>query len=170
MPLVLTGYRDNDKKAGNRGISQISFFSNADALKNILISITKFPDPIKSLNLAKDISKRLREGCDFDGLAKMYSDGPGADKGGSMGWIKRGDLLPEIEKAVFSVKLGEVTGIVQSSLGYHIFKVEEKEAAKTMSLSEVRREVEAAAYKAKADAKIKGWLEGLKKNAYIAFK
>ena len=87
-----------------------------------------------------------------------------------MGYIKRGDLLPEIEKAVFVLKPGEVTGIVQTSLGYHIFKVEEKEAPKTLSLSEVRHDVESAVYKSKADAKIKGWLEGLKKNAYIAFK
>ena len=139
-------------------------------LKNILISISKFPDPAKALNLAKDISKRLREGCDFDGLAKIYSDGPGAAEGGLMGYVKRGDLLPEIEKAVFALKPGEVTGIVQSSLGYHIFKVEEKEAPKTRSLSDVRHEAEMAVYKSKVDVKIKGWIEGLKKNAYIAFK
>ena len=139
-------------------------------LKNILVSITKFPDPAKSLALAKDILKRLREGCDFDGLAKIYSDGPGAAEGGLMGYVKRGDLLPEIEKAVFVLTPGQITGIVQSSLGYHIFKVEEKEAPKTMSLQDVRREVEGAVYKSKVDVKIKGWLEGLKKSAYIAFK
>ena len=139
-------------------------------LKNILISIKKFPDPVKALNLAKDISRRLREGCDFDGLAKMYSDGPGAAEGGLMGYVKRGDLLPEIEQAVFSLKPGEVTGIVQTSLGYHIFKVEEKDTSKTVPLSQARHKVEEAIYNLKADAKIKGWLEGLKKNAYIAFK
>lgn len=139
-------------------------------LKNILVSIKKFPDPAKALALAKDISRRLKEGCDFDGLAKMYSDGPGAAEGGLMGYVKRGDLLPEIEKVVFALNPGEVSAIVQSSLGYHIFKVEEKEAPKTLLLSDVRREVEMAVYKTKVDAKIKGWLEGLKKNAYIAFK
>ena len=139
-------------------------------LKNILISIKKFPDPVKALNLAKDISKRLGEGCDFDGLAKMYSDGPGAAEGGLMDYVKRGDLLPEIERAVFSLKPGEVTGIVQSSLGYHIFKVEEKDVSATVPLSQARHKVEEAVYNSKADAKIKGWLEGLKKNAYIAFK
>ena len=139
-------------------------------LKNILVSIKKFPDPNKALGLAKDISKRLGEGCDFDGLAKMYSDGPGASEGGLMGYVKRGDLLPEIEKAIFILKPGEVTGVVQSSLGYHIFKVEEREAPKTLSLSDVRRDVEGAVYKSKVDAKIKGWIEGLKKSAYIAFK
>lgn len=139
-------------------------------LKSILVSLSKYPDPMKAFNLAKDISKRLKEGCDFDGLAKLYSDGPGASEGGSMGYVKRGDLLPEIEKAVFDIKPGEVTGIVRSSLGYHIFKVEEKEAPKVMPMQEVRRDVEMAVYRAKADAKIKGWLESLKKSAYIAFK
>jgi parvulin-like peptidyl-prolyl isomerase len=139
-------------------------------LKNIMISIGKFPNPAKALNLARDIGKRLREGCDFDGLAKMYSDGPGAAEGGPMGYVKRGDLLPQIEKAVFALKPGEVSGIVQSSLGYHIFKVEEIEAARTLPLSEVKHEAEGMVYKTKVDAKIKGWLEGLKKSAYIAFK
>lgn len=139
-------------------------------LKNILISLRKFPEPTRALAQARDISKRLREGCDFDGLAKLYSDGPGASEGGLMGHVKRGDLLPEIEKAVFALKPGEVTGVVQTSLGYHIFKVEDKEPPRTPSLSEVRREVEAAAYKSKVDAKIRGWLESLKKSAYIAFK
>ena len=134
------------------------------------LKIKKFPDPNKALDLAKDISKRLHEGCDFDGLAKMYSDGPGAPEGGLMGYIKRGDLLPEIEKVVFALKPGEVTDVVQSSLGYHIFKVEEREAPKTLALSEVRHEVEGAVYRSKVDAKLKVWLEGLKKNAYIAFK
>ena len=63
-----------------------------------------------------------------------------------------------------------MTGVVQTSLGYHIFKVEEKESPKTLALSDVRHEAEGAVYKSKVDAKIKGWLEGLKKNAYIAFK
>ncbi|MFA6321634.1 MAG: peptidylprolyl isomerase [Candidatus Omnitrophota bacterium] len=139
-------------------------------LKNILVSIRKYPDPKKALDLAKDILKRLKEGCDFDGLAKLYSDGPGAAEGGFMGYVKRGDLLPEIENAIFNIKPGEITGIVQSSLGYHIFKVEDKETPKVLPLPEVRREVEMAVYRKKTDAKIKGWLESLKKSAYIAFK
>ncbi|MFA5142849.1 MAG: peptidyl-prolyl cis-trans isomerase [Candidatus Omnitrophota bacterium] len=139
-------------------------------LKNILISLRRYPDPARALKLAKDVLKRLREGCDFDGLAKLYSDGPGAAEGGAMGYVKRGDLMPEIEKAIFVLSPGETTDIIQTSLGYHIFKVEEKEAAKSLPLSEVRQEVEMAVYKSKADTKIKGWIENLKKNAYIAFK
>lgn len=139
-------------------------------IKNILISIKKFPDPQKALSLARDIAKRLREGCEFEGLAKMYSDGPGAAEGGSMGYVNKGDLLPNIENAIFSLKPGEVSGIIQTPLGYHIFKVEERQEARTSPLSEVRREVETAVYRSKVDAKIKGWIEGLKKSAYIAFK
>ena len=139
-------------------------------IKNILISIKKFPDPQKALTLAKDILKRLREGCEFEGLAKMYSDGPGASGGGDMGYVNKGDLLLEIEKVIFSLKPGEASGIIQTSLGYHIFKVEEREGPKTSPLSEVRRQVEMALYQSKVDNKIKGWIEGLKKSAYIAFK
>ena len=87
-----------------------------------------------------------------------------------MGYVKKGDLLPEIEKVVFNLKPGETSEVVQSSLGYHIFKVEEKEPSKTLSFQEARRDVEEAIYRSKIDSKMKGWLEGLRKNAYIAFK
>ncbi|MDP3804370.1 MAG: peptidylprolyl isomerase [Candidatus Omnitrophota bacterium] len=139
-------------------------------LRNILIILKKDSDPQEAALLARDISKRLKEGCDFSGLAKIYSDGPGASEGGIMEYVKRGDLLPEIEKIVFNLKEGETSDIIQTSLGYHIFKVEEKKPVSTLSISEARRDIEEAVFRGKVNQKIKGWVEGLKKNAYIAFK
>ena len=147
-------------------------FSQPEAMKlrNILIALKKYPDPRKAAELAQDISKRLKEGCDFSGLAKIYSDGPGASEGGVMEYVKIGDLLPEIEKVVFNLKEGETSDIIQTSLGYHIFKVEEKKPVRTLSLPEARRDIEDAVFREKINQKIKGWVEGLKKSAYIAFK
>jgi len=139
-------------------------------LRNILVSLKKDTDPKKAAELAHEVSKRLKEGCDFSGLAKIYSDGPGASEGGLMGYVKRGDLMPEIEKIVFNLKEDETSDIIQTSLGYHIFKVEERRPARTLSISEARHDVEEAVFREKVNQKIKGWIEGLKKNAYIAFK
>jgi peptidyl-prolyl cis-trans isomerase SurA len=139
-------------------------------LRNILIKPKSDADAPKALKQANEILRRLKEGCDFEGLARTYSEGPGADEGGIMGYAGRGDLLPEIEKAVFSVKEGEVTDIVKTQMGYHIFKVEERRQSEPLKLSQVRRDVEEAIFREKMRQKLKGWLEGLKKNAYIAFK
>lgn len=139
-------------------------------LKNILISSKNDMDPKKAAEVARDISKRLKEGCDFAGLAKEYSAGPGASEGGEMGYVKKGDLMPDIEKVVFNLKEGETSDIIQTGLGYHIFKMEEKKPARVLTISEARRDIEEAIFREKINQKIKGWVESLKKNAYIAFK
>lgn len=137
-------------------------------LRNILIRVKE--DPKKALALMNEIVRRLSEGCDFGALAKIYSEGPGAADGGLMDDVKRGELMPEIEKVVFNLKAGETSPVIQTSLGYHLFRLEEKQPARIRSYEEVRREVEEAVYREKVKDKIGGWVEGLKKNAYIAFK
>lgn len=139
-------------------------------LRNILIRPKKDLEPAKALERAREILRRLKEGGDFAGLAKKYSEGPNAKEGGLMGYVKKEDLLPEIEAIVFNLKEGELSDIVQTSLGYHIFKVEERRERIARGLSEVRHDVEEAVFKEKVKGKLKGWIEGLKKNAYIAFK
>ena len=123
-----------------------------------------------SLELMRNLVKRLKEGCDFEGLAKEYSDAPGAGEGGLMGYIKKGDLMPQIENIVFNLKEGEITGIIQSPLGYHVFKVDEKKIRRMRELAEVRQDIEEFLYREKAGQKLKGWIDSLAKSAYIEFK
>ncbi|MDP3730664.1 MAG: peptidylprolyl isomerase [Candidatus Omnitrophota bacterium] len=123
-----------------------------------------------SLQLIRDLMKRLREGCDFESLAKEYSDDPAAAEGGLMGYVKKGDLMPQIEEIVFKLKEGEITGIIQSPLGYHIFKVEEKRVRRMRELAEVRQDIEEFLYREKASQRLKGWIDSLAKSAYIEFK
>lgn len=137
---------------------------------NILLSPKSDVDIKKTLALAREIERRLREGGDFGALAKVYSEGPGADEGGSMGYVKRGDLMPEIEKVVFDMKVGETSGMIQTSLGYHFFRVEEKKERRILPFSEVKTAAEEAVFREKIKDKLQVWVEGLKKNAYIAFK
>ena len=131
------------------------------------IMIRPEDNPARAANLAKEILKRLKEGCDFGGLAKIYSQGSAADGGGLMGYVKRGDLMPELESVIFKLKEGEVSDIVQTSMGYHIFKVEEKRPGKVRSFKDAKRDVEEAIFMEKLNQKSKVWVEGLKKNAYI---
>jgi len=123
-----------------------------------------------ALQVIRDLMKRLKEGCGFEGLAKEYSDAPGADESGSMGYVKKGDLMPQIEEIVFNLKEGEITGIIQSPLGYHIFKVDEKKIRRMRELAEVRQDIEEFLYREKAGQKLKGWIDSLAKSAYIEFK
>ena len=77
---------------------------------------------------AEDIIKRLKQGEKFEDLAKEFSQDPGSkDKGGELGFAKRGMMVPSYEKAIFEdLKVGEITQKpVKTQFGYHIIKKEE---------------------------------------------
>ena len=140
-------------------------------LRGILIKPKKEKSgEAESLQLMRDLVKRLKEGCDFGGLAKEYSEAPDAGEGGLMGYVKKGDLMPRIEDIVFNLKEGEITGIIQSPLGYHVFKVDEKRIRRVRELVEVRQDIEEFLYREKASQRLKGWIDSLAKSAYIEFK
>jgi len=70
---------------------------------------------------------RVYKGEDFKMLATLYSDDPGsAIKGGELGFVNRGDLVPEFERAAFRLKEGEISKVVESQFGYHIVQLIER--------------------------------------------
>src|SRR5581483_1047159 len=88
---------------------------------------------------AEDILKQLQHGANFAELAKKDSDDTGsAEKGGELGWIVRGQTVPNFEKTAFSLKPGELSGLVETEYGYHIIQVEDKQQAHTQTFDEVK--------------------------------
>lgn len=84
----------------------------------------------EALKTAKEIIKKLKNGEDWDTLAKKYSDdSSNSEKGGDLGWISTGDTVSEFEDAAFALKKGKYTTTpVKSDYGYHIiYKVNEKD-------------------------------------------
>ncbi len=71
---------------------------------------------------AKEIKRLLEQGSDFKQLARERSKGPNAAKGGDLGIITKGDLLPELDKAISSLSVGQTSEVIKSELGFHIFK------------------------------------------------
>lgn len=140
------------------------------SLSNIMIRPRDGSDDVRAHELAQDIANKLKDGGDFAALAQSYSEGPGAADGGAMGMIKKGDLMPELEKAVFALKSGDVSDVIKTPLGYHIFKVDEVREQRILTESEAYKEIEELLYRDKIKARIKDWLITLRKNAYIAFK
>jgi peptidyl-prolyl cis-trans isomerase SurA len=70
---------------------------------------------------------RVYKGEDFKMLATLYSDDPGsAAKGGELGFVSRGDLVPEFERAAFKLKAGEISEVVESQFGFHIVQLIER--------------------------------------------
>jgi len=92
---------------------------------------------------AEDLLKQLKNGAKLEDLAQKYSEDPGSAKqGGSLGWIGRGQTVPEFEKVAFSLPKGQISGLVKSSYGFHIIRVDDKQDAHVKSLDEVKDEIE----------------------------
>jgi parvulin-like peptidyl-prolyl isomerase len=134
------------------------------------IMVRKSEDAAADKKKMEDIIAKLNAGEDFSEVAKKYSEGPYAEKGGDMGEIYKGQLLKEMDDAVFSAEKGKLTPIVDTKIGLHVFKIEDIHESKQMELAEVNDFLKSQLFKKKFDEQLATWLEEKKKNAYIAYK
>jgi len=72
------------------------------------------------------IQKKLAEGTSFEDLAKDYSEGPSAPRGGDLGQFQAGDMVPEFETALGMMEPGQVSDIVKTRFGYHLIYLKDK--------------------------------------------
>ena len=87
---------------------------------------------------AEQAHKRVQGGEDFAKVAQDLSDDPSKTRGGEVGWVRQGLLLQELEAPLWALKSGEVSQVLQSKFGYHVFKVEDRRPPGMMSYDEVK--------------------------------
>ena len=117
---------------------------------------------------AKDILVAVRVGADFGKLAQQLSlDTASRDRGGDIGFISRGMLIPEIEKVAFSLKPGEVSDVIKTSLGYHVIKVEEKREAKPAVFKDIEKDLTVALLAQKINQAWPAYVKSLRDKAKI---
>jgi peptidyl-prolyl cis-trans isomerase C len=124
---------------------------------------------VKTEDEAKEIQARIAKGEDFAELAKKYSVDPAAKKtGGDVGYHPKGTLIPEFEEAAFKLtKVGQVTPPVKTQLGYHLIKLEGVRTGTYAPFAEVKDFIRQKMTQEKQTEVVKGYIEGLKKNAKI---
>lgn len=138
-------------------------------LQHILIRTTSRSDE-DALALAGKLVDEAAAGKPFEELAKTYSEGAEAKEGGEMGWMERGQLLGDIDEKVFALEVGQVTRPIKSNLGYHVFKLVERQKSSVKPLVEVREKIQDLLFKEKMKKRLEGWIQGLKKDAYISIR
>ncbi len=84
-----------------------------------------------------------------------------------MDWIGQGELLPELDAVLFRLSVGEVSLPIQTRLGFHILRLDERRDASSLSLTEANRSISQQLYQAKFQEAFSHWLDGLKGHAYI---
>ncbi|MDP8217886.1 MAG: peptidylprolyl isomerase [Candidatus Theseobacter exili] len=149
-------YKDNPDKFTEKEMVQASH-----------ILIKKGEEPDKSREKAEETLKRIKEGGNFAVVATEVSEGPNASKGGDLGFFRKGTLLKDIEEKAFSMKPGDVSGIIESPVGFHIIRVEAKRNPRTIPLEETWDDIEDHIFRIKAVGEQSKWVEKLKLKAYI---
>lgn len=144
--------------------------AEAARLSNILIRVSGGVDAAQAKAKAQEILDALKGGADFAELAKRHSQGPGAAEGGMMGWVERGRLIPEIEQAVFALEPGQMSPVVRSTLGYHVFRLEERRSVQTKPMTEVQGEIRSLLLQEKFQQRYREWMAKLRDRAYITIK
>jgi peptidyl-prolyl cis-trans isomerase D len=115
---------------------------------------------------AEDLLKQIKAGANFEDLAKKYSEDPGSAKqGGSLGWIGRGQTMPEFEKVAFSLPKGQTSDVVKSSIGFHIIRIDDKREAQVKTLDEVKGDIEPILKQQKAQLVVQTKADDLLKQA-----
>ena len=119
---------------------------------------------------AEEILTEARKGEDFDQLIEKYSDGAERRSGGDLGAFKKGDLAPEIERAVFGLKDGEVSSVVQTNLGFHLFKAHVSQNIQKQPFEKVKKEIEEKILNEKRTALRQKWLTEIWARSFVEVK
>jgi len=142
-------------------------------IKQILLFFPKNSDEKIKANLRAQmdtILKRLHSGESFDFLASQYSQGPAAAAGGDIGFVEKGSMQPIVDSAAFSLKKDEVSGVIESPIGFHIIKVIDKRGAGIKPIESVREEIKAKIEEEKLEKKYIEWIKELRKKSVIEIK
>jgi peptidyl-prolyl cis-trans isomerase SurA len=116
---------------------------------------------------ARQLRERILKGEPFEQLAAQYSKGPAAAQGGDIGFVERGVILPDVEKAAFALPVGQISDVIESEMGFHIIGVVDKRGAGLKPMPMVRDEIKAKIEDEKLAKKYDEWIESVRKRSFI---
>jgi parvulin-like peptidyl-prolyl isomerase len=142
-------------------------------IKQILLPVTVGMDPVirqRARELAESILKRIKSGEPFEALAAQFSQGPAVAAGGDIGFVEKGHMLPEVEKAAVVLEIGEVGPVIESSQGFYIIQIVDKRGAGLKPITEVRQEIQRKLEDEKAAKKFDQWVADLRSKSLVDVK
>jgi foldase protein PrsA len=123
---------------------------------------------LDSAGQAEVVAAEAKRGADFSTLAKSFSkDAETRSAGGDLGWFERGTREPAVEDKAFSLRPGEVSGVVTATDGYHIVKVIDHREASTPPFTEVKVQAVEMLTNRKREEVFSDWLRTVYANARV---
>lgn len=135
--------------------------------RHILIKADELTDDEQARQTAGQLRERILAGADFAELAREYSDDRASGtRGGDLGWVEPGMMVPAFEQAMNALDPGEISEPVQSEFGWHLVEVLERrshDATEEFSRDKARETI----FRRKAEEEFAEWLRRLREEAYV---
>lgn len=122
---------------------------------------------VRDLDEARRLLSQVRSGKKFADLARKYSLSADAKVGGDLGYFSRGVMPPQFDEVAFSLRVGQVSDVIATEYGFHIFKLIAKRPARQRELPEVRHEIESRLLREKRVVAQKAFVRGLREKAQV---
>jgi peptidyl-prolyl cis-trans isomerase C len=97
---------------------------------------------VRTAEQARFIERQIRSGKNFGQIAETYSLSPDAKRGGDLGYFPRGQMPRQFDQVIFKLKVNQVSGVVRSDYGFHLFKLLARRPARQKTLAEVKGQIE----------------------------
>lgn len=137
-------------------------------LREIVIIRPDAPAAVeKAQQKATDVANQARGNADFAKLAQTFSESGSKDKGGDLGDVARGELLPDLDKAVFNSPAGTVIGPLSTKSGWHILKVETRLPSEVPAFESLKEKIRKDASDDAFQRDYKAYIDRLRKDAFI---
>ena len=96
---------------------------------------------VKSREEAEAARAEIAAGASFETLASGRNIDPSRDRGGDLGWVPRGVMVKAFEEALFALKAGEISPVIQTSFGFHVVRAEEVDPGQVQTFEVVKEDV-----------------------------
>lgn len=137
--------------------------------RHILIKTSELVSESEAKLRLQEIKGRIDKGADFAEEARLYSEDGSAAQGGDLGWLSPGETVPEFEGAMDKLKVGQVSGLVQSGFGWHLIQVVERRNT-DVSVEQKRQRARNAIRSFKSDEAFQDWLRQLRDRAFVEYR
>ena len=118
---------------------------------------------------AVEARRRIAGGTAFAEVAREISLSPDADRGGDLGYFARGQMPPEFDEVAFSLPRGQLSEVVASPYGFHLFLVVDRRPGRTRSDAELRADARTALLAGKREEAFRAWLADARARARIKY-
>jgi peptidyl-prolyl cis-trans isomerase SurA len=134
--------------------------------RHILVRVNETTSEADAKAKIERLKDRLDSGAKFDELAKLNSEDPSSAKGGDLGWISPGDVVPPFEEAMNKLPLNQVSAPVRTNFGWHLIEVLERRK-QDITADRERQQALQAIRARKADEAFQDWVRQTRDRAYV---